>query len=244
MSTDAQNGTGDAMIKIGVKGLAKFMTASAAGQRKVLRDYKFPDDEGTAQAAYYREARHLVTEFHRHGHTATWLREKAAVLQTTASALGGHIATRLRHNSRGLLDYASQFPSKVYDILPERKFYVTFGEVRVSILPDLHVREKQKERFLKLEFSKDPPDDATVKIVSQIMFEAAVAAKIPITSSDIVYVDVARGSSHTGARVGSRMKTEIEAACANITAMWDSIKRSTLTSAICVARRLHGSVQI
>ena len=195
------------MIKIGVKGLAKFMTASAAGQRKVLRDYKFPDDEGTAQAAYYREARHLVTEFHRHGHTATWLREKAAVLQTTASALGGHIATRLRHNSRGLLDYASQFPSKVYDILPERKFYVTFGEVRVSILPDLHVREKQKERFLKLEFSKDPPDDATVKIVSQIMFEAAVAAKIPITSSDIVYVDgvpVARGA--TGPAVGGRVR--------------------------------------
>lgn len=212
------------MIKIGVKGLAKFMTASAAGQRKVLRDYKFPSEEGTAQAAYYREARDLVAEYHRRGHPAEWIREKATVLQTTASALGGRVGTRLRHNARGLLDYATYFPSKAYVILPERKFYVTFGDVRVSILPDLHVREKERERFLKLEFSKDAPDDATVKIVSQIMFEAAVAAKIAATSSDILYVDVARGATHKGARVGSRMRTEIEAACANITAVWDSIK--------------------
>lgn len=212
------------MIKIGVKGLAKFMTASSAGQRKVLRDYKFPDEEGTAQAAYYREARDLVAEFHRHAHPAQWLREKAAVLHSTAAALGGRVATRLRHNSRGLNDYATNFPVKAYEILPERKFYVTFGEIRVSILPELHVREKDRERFLKLEFAKDAPGESTIKIVSQIMFEAALAARIPVTSSDVLYVDVARGKAHKGARVGSRMKTEIEAACANISAMWDSIK--------------------
>lgn len=212
------------MIKIGVKGLAKFMTASSAGQRKILRDYKFPDEEGTAQAAYYREARDLVAEFHRHAHAAQWLREKAAVLQSTASALGGRVATRLRHNSRGLNDYASNFPSKAYEILPERKFYVAFGDVRVSIRPELHVREKDRERFLKLEFAKDEPDEDTIKVISQIMFEAALAAKIPVTSSDVLYVDVARGKTHKGARVGSRMRTEIEAACANISAMWDSIK--------------------
>lgn len=212
------------MIKIGVKGLAKFMTASAAGQRKVLRDYKFPNEEGTAQAAYYREARDLVAEYHRRGHPAEWIRDKATVLQTTAAALPGRVATRLRHNARALLDYATHFPSKVYVVLPEKKFYVTFGEVRVSILPDLHVREKDRERFLKLEFSKTAPDDATIKIVSQIMFEAAIAAKIPATSSDILYIDVARSATHKGARIRSRMKTEIEAACANIAAMWDSIK--------------------
>jgi len=212
------------MIKIGVKGLAKFMTASSAGQRKVLRDYKFPDDEGTAQAAYYREARDLVAEFHRHAHPTQWLRDKAAVLHSTAAALGGRVATRLRHNGRGLNDYATNFTPKAYDVLPEKKFYVTFSDIRVSVLPELHVREKDRERFLKLEFAKDEPDDETIKIVSQIMFEAALAAGVPVTSSDVVYVDVARGKTHKGARVGSRMRTEIEAACTNISAMWDSIK--------------------
>jgi len=212
------------MIKMGVKGLAKFMAASSAGQRKVLRDYKFPDEEGTAQAAYYREARDLVAEFHRNAHPTQWLREKAAVLQSAAASLGGRVATRLRHNSRGLNDYAVHFPSRTYEILTERKFYVTFGDVRISILPELHVREKERERFLKLEFAKNEPGEETIKVVSQIMFEAALAAKIPVTSSDVLYVDVARGKAYKGARVGSRMKAEIEAACANISAMWDSIK--------------------
>lgn len=212
------------MIKIGLKGLAKFMTASAAGQRKVLRDYKFPDDEGTAQAAYYREARDLVAEYHRHAHPAEWLREKAAILQSTAAALGGRVGTRLRHNSRGLIDYSTHFPSKAYMVLPERKFFVTFGDVRISVLPDLHVQEKGRERFLKLEFAKNEPSAETVKIVSQIMFEAALIAKIPVGSSDVIYLDVARGRSYKGARVGSRLKTEVEAACANITSLWDGIR--------------------
>src|SRR5260370_591661 len=80
-----------------------------------------------------------------HAHPVQWLREKAAILQTTAGALGGRVATRLRHNSRGLNDYATHFPSKAYEVLTERKFYVSFGDVRISILPDLHVREKTRE---------------------------------------------------------------------------------------------------
>ena len=36
------------MIKLSLKGLAKYMTASAVGQRKVLRDYKFPSCQNIA----------------------------------------------------------------------------------------------------------------------------------------------------------------------------------------------------
>lgn len=212
------------MIKIGVKGLAKFMTGTAAQQRKILRDYKFPDDEGTAQAAYYREARDLVAEYHRHGHPTEWLRSKAAVLQSTAAALGGRVATRLRHNVRGLTDYATHFTAKEYDVLPERKLSLTYGPVRISVLPDLHVREKGRERLLKLEFSKGEPDPDVVKIISQIMFEAALDARLPVKSTDVLYLDIARGARHKGARVGARMRTEIDAACANIAAMWEGIK--------------------
>ena len=60
-------------LKLSAKGLAKFMTSSAAGQRKVLRDYKYPDEEGTAQAAYYREACDIVAQYHRDGHDKLWL---------------------------------------------------------------------------------------------------------------------------------------------------------------------------
>ncbi|MEP7345620.1 MAG: hypothetical protein ABI877_10140, partial [Gemmatimonadaceae bacterium] len=184
------------MIKIGIKGLAKFMTSSAAQQRKILRDYKFPDEEGTAQAGYYREARHLVSEYHRHRHPAEWLRSKAGVLQATAAALGGRIATRLRHNARGIQQYATHFPTRRYDVLAERKLYYHCGNVRVTIVPDLHVREGERERLLRLEFTKDEPDPAVVKIISQLMFEAALHARLAVKSTDVLYVDVGRGRTY------------------------------------------------
>ncbi len=212
------------MIKISVKGLAKFMTATAAQQRKILRDYKFPDDEGVAQAAYYREARDLISEYHRQGHPTEWLRSKAAVLQTLASAMPGRGATRLRHNARAIEEYATNFPAKQYEVLAERKYFLEYGPVRVSVVPDLHMREQGRERLFKLEFSKTEPSAETVRIVSQLMFEAAIQAKLLVKSKDVLYVDVGRGKRHSGARVGARMRTEIEAACTNISAMWDGIK--------------------
>lgn len=211
------------MIKLGVKGLAKFMTATFAQQRKVLRDYKYPDEEGTAQAAYYRDAQNLVAEYHRLQRPTQWLRDKATILQTAAAGIGGRIGTRLRHNSRGINDYATHFAGKKYDVLPEHTFFLTFGDVRIGVRPDLHVRDNNRERFLKLEFAKDEPDERTIKIISQLMFEAALAAQLAVTSRDVLYIDVARGKAHRGARVGSRMKGELEAACANISALWNGI---------------------
>jgi hypothetical protein len=211
------------MIKLSAKGLAKFMTSSAAGQRKVLRDYKYPDEEGTPQAAYYREARDIVAQYHRDGHDKLWLRERAAVITSTATVLGGRVATRLRHNARALADDADHFAPRQLEVLPQRKFYLSFDDVRITVVPDLHVRENDRERFLKLDFGAKRPSAEIIKIVSQLMFEAAVQAQIPVRSADIIYVDVARGDRHEGARMGSRVRTEINASCANISAMWPAI---------------------
>jgi hypothetical protein len=220
---DGVSERGARMIRISVKGLAKFMTASAANQRKILRDYKYPDEEGTAQAGYYREARDLIAKYHQKGHQPSWLREKANVLSETASALGGRVATRLRHNVRTLNDYADHFPGTQFEVLPERKFFVSYGPVRVSIVPDLHVRQKTRERFIKLGFGAKEPSPEVVKIVSQLMFEAAVGSRVPVKASDVLYIDVARGVRHKGARAGARMVREIEAACENIGALWPTI---------------------
>lgn len=211
------------MIRIGAKGLAKFMTASAAGQRKVLRDYKYPDEEGTAQAAYYREARDLIAEYHRAGHQRQWLEERAQIIANTASALGGRVGTRLRHNARALTEYGGHFGASRMDVLPKRKLLLAVGDVLVSVVPDLHVKESERERFMKLEFSAKKPSEPLIKIMSQLMFEAAVQAEVPVRPSDVLFVDVPRGLRHKGARMGSRVRTEIEAACANIAAVWPSI---------------------
>lgn len=211
------------MIKVSVKGLAKFMTASAAGQRKVLRDYKYPDEEGLAQAAYYREARDLIAEYHRKGHQPSWLNEKADVLAVTADAIGGRVGTRMRHNVRALGAYAVNFPATKFEVLAEKKFVVTHGAVSVSIVPDLHARESGRERFIKFEFGAKEPDASVIRIVSQVMFEAVSKSGILVKPGDIQFIDVARGVRHKGARAGSRMVSEIGAACENIAALWPTI---------------------
>ena len=64
------------MVSITLKGLAKFMVATPAQQRKILRDYKYPKEEGQAMAQYYKEARDVIYSFHKNKHPKEWLATK------------------------------------------------------------------------------------------------------------------------------------------------------------------------
>ncbi len=106
-------------ISISVRGLAKYMTASAAGQRKILRDFKYPNPEGTAQAAYYRDARNIISRYHENRHPSLWLVQKGASLVAESKRASGSRATRLGHNGRAVTEYASQFGRKSFSMLDE-----------------------------------------------------------------------------------------------------------------------------
>lgn len=212
------------MIQISLKGLAKFMTASAAGQRKVLRDYKYPDTEGQAQAAYYRDARNSIAKFHDQKFASTWLEDQAAALLAgSKSAAKPQVASRLKNNARALKCYAEHFGTTAYDVLSDVSLGLEFSGVLVTVNPDLHVSEKGKEKLLKLEFAADEPDADVIKVVSQAMFEAALKDGMNLTSPQILYVDVPRGVRHKGARLGALTKRNIEAACSNIAAIWAAL---------------------
>lgn len=100
---------------------------------------------------------------------------------------------------------------------------LTFGNVAISIVPDLFVTDGDTKKLIKLDFSVESPSAAEVKIVSQAMFEAASATKLGMTAKNVLYVDVERGKAHQGAKLGARMGRDLEAACKNISAIWDSI---------------------
>ncbi len=212
------------MIKVSVKGLAKFMTARPAGQRTILRGYKYPtEDEARAQITYYREARDRIAAFHAEGHDAEWLRGQAAQLSQLGGALGGHSETRLRHNARGLRQYAIAFGSVTYEVLGDLRLGVVHHGVRITVVPDLHVRDHGKEKVLKFEFASEAPDVEAVRIVSQVMYEAARGTVQDLTSASVAYIDVPRGVIHRGARAGARRVRDIEAACQAIAALWPDI---------------------
>ena len=212
-------------IKISVKGLAKFMTATPSGQRKILREFKFPDDdEPRAMRVYYGEAVDAITAYHKHSKDRQWLLDQADLCSDLATSLGGRSATRLRNNARALRQYADHFHRRKFQVLPDLKLALSHSDVRISVIPDLHVREGAKKKIIKLDFSKNP-DDEQSRIISQCMFEAFRESQGKITPSAVLYLQVAIGAEVRGARVGSRLMGDFKAACENINALWDTITR-------------------
>jgi hypothetical protein len=213
------------VIRISMKGLAKFMTASDANKRKIIKDYKFPDPEGSAQATYYREARDFIEAYHKSNHPREWLQEKADNLRDLSSGASGTSRTRFQNNARALGQYAMHFARKKFTVLAEFRAPIVIENVYVTVVPDLYVQEGKLKKLIKLEFGKDEPDRDIPKIVCHMMYEAACKANLGMSGSQILYFDVPRGIIYKDARVRARMKTNIEAACKNIEAIWDGIQQ-------------------
>jgi len=215
------------MIKISVKGLAKFMTASPAGQRRVLKEFKFPDDdEPRAMRLYYGEAVDAIKGYHNlEVPDRQWLLDQSQLINQLASVLGGQSAVRLRNNGRAVKQYSDSFHHRKFTILTDLRMALVHGDVRITVVPDLHVKEGNKEKIVKLDFSRSGAEEAQLRIISQCMFEAFRAEHGAITPSAVLYLAVASGAEHRGARVGARVLADVRAACENIGALWNSITR-------------------
>jgi hypothetical protein len=212
------------VIKISIRGLAKFMTSSPAGQRKALHDYKYPDEDGPiAMRLYYKDATDRIQAYHGSAHERDWLRAKVKDLTELAQLTPGRSGTRLRHNARALSLYERYFGDRALVPQGQLRLRLTVSGVVLTVTPDLYVLEKGKAKLIKLEFSKAPPNREIVKIVSQAMFEAARGHVPNLTSSSVAYFDVANGTEHRGARAGARTLREIEAACKSIESLWPGI---------------------
>jgi len=214
-----------ARIRINVKGLVKFMTATAAGQCKVLQDYKYPSTaEPGSMRAYYNEAQRSIKEFHRNGHERDWLRAQAARLDDNARfQTERRSADRLRHNARALLQYEEHFGDRQYVLLPDQRLSLLFADVRVRVVPDMFVQDRTRDKIIVLGFQKNELTEREIKIHTQCVYEAALQVLPELESSSVLLCEISCGVAHRGARAGSRMRREIEASCENISALWDSI---------------------
>jgi hypothetical protein len=210
-------------IKMGIKGLALFMTSSPARQRKVVRDYKYPNPEGSAQAVYYREARDFIPAYHRGGHPVEWLLAKADSLHELARNVTGTPGTRLRNNERALRAYADAWGQRVFEVVGSPRLELRYGRVRVSVAPELHVRDNGKDMLIKLDFGVPAPEAGLTRIVTQAIYEAATKAGTGIAPKNCIYFHIQANREYGGARMGSRTARDIEAACETLCAIWDTI---------------------
>lgn len=209
--------------------LVKYMTSDPAAANKAVYGAKYPaTDEPRAQRQYYQETRDRVPIHHRSPKPPTWLPgEAVAIRQRAAQVPSRPSKTRLLHNARAIDAYAAHFSGRPFQMLDKVKLRLTIGDVIVRVTPDLVVCEKGKEKLVRLHLREPEPTAAEIQIVSQVLFEAAVQANwpngLPMTASRVLFLDLQRGTEHRGARMGSRMRSNIVAACRQISLYWDSI---------------------
>jgi hypothetical protein len=210
-------------VKLNVGGVAKYIAAGPAKQRRVLRDYKYPDPQGYAQAGYYRDAQEIIEAYHRGEYENEWLLQRAAELQVQAAAMVGQRSTRLRSNATALRSYATHFGERRLEVLAHVSLRTTIAGVIISAQPDLHVRERNHERIIKLEFAKDQSPEE-LKVESQLLLQAATAMGLGLAGGDVLCFDCRNGEVYRGPRrAGSRLSADIEAACQTIAAIWDDL---------------------
>ncbi len=212
------------MIKLTLKGLAKYIAASPAAQRKILQDFKYPSaDEPFAMRVYYREATECLKNYITNGRSAEWLRQRAIQLAADRVGESAASASRRRQNARAVLLYERHFGGRHLEVLRTPRFRLNFHDVSVSVVPDLHVRDGIKARLIKLQFGGPRLPDPSIRVITQCMIEAANSSGYGLAPSSVIYLDLPRGVVHTAPRAGQRIRRDVRAACETISQIWESI---------------------
>jgi hypothetical protein len=211
------------MIKISLTGLAQYIAGSPAPQRKLLQDFKYPAaDEPFAKIKYYREATDCLRGLIKTGESKEWLRQQSIALAAPRPDQTPNSARRLQQNARAVLLYDNYFVGKTFELVECPRFRLTYSNVSISVVPHLFVREGTKTKLIKLQFGGPALPEASVKVITQCLFEGAKAYGLDLRPSSAIYLDLARNKAHH-ARPGKRTLNEIVAACATISQIWDKI---------------------
>lgn len=215
-------------IQISVNGLAKFMKASSATQRTLLRNQKFqftPDGKKRPQIVRYSEARAAIRKYHESGNDVAVLLSAIESLVKKENEQPEKDSSRLHDNVRALKTYMTHFSKSSFTVLTTPKPKYSHGEVTVSATPDLYVDENGKKKLIRLDFNSSKPDNEVVQIILKVMHEASVSSNLNVQPKDVVYLDVSGQAQYTGAKLNVRLKRDIDAACETIADIWPRIKQ-------------------
>lgn len=227
-------------IKFGLSEFAAYMIAGARSQRTLLTAKKFPIDEDNIPSKYYAQVVNLLRDFHRDSHKPAWLEHEAEKQDDLADAalrngLPEDIAKAKyradKHNNfaRVLRAYMWHFGKKRFQVLQQISLTYTVGRVRVSIRPDLHVIQGKTEKLIKLwckdDKGRNRPKPLEIKVMTQLMLDAANKHGHMLSGSQVLLFDVETGGIHKGARLGAQLGNDIVSECQAMEALWPTLKR-------------------
>ena len=211
--------------RITLTDFVKFMMASSSQQRTILRRHKYEDDvEGVAIRKYYREAYNTLHRFYRGDHPPAWLSNQADFLAATSAPPTPRARARIDHNIHSIRRFEMCFGNrKIEGISPGPMLSYSHDGLVVKVYTDVFGSEGRYDRLIKFHFADSKNPEQFSKIVCQIMFEAACDAGHIISSSAVRVWDRYSCEEYKLARVGARMKKDIEATCTAIVALWETL---------------------
>ena len=212
------------MIRLSVRGLAKYIVSSPSAQLKVLQDFKYPKaDEPFAMRTFYIDALRAIAAFHRDRHSTDWLRSIAGTLGEQSRSESGSGARRLAQNARAITQYQQYFSTRSFDVLQPPRLRLIQENVTISVAPDLYVMESGRAKMIKFQYGGKELSDQAIKVITQCLLTAAKKAGHEMSANSVSYLDLPRGVAHTAPRSGARVWRDIDAACRTIALVWEAI---------------------
>lgn len=117
------------------------------------------------------------------------------------------------------------FGRRRFVVLDTPKLKYAHGDVVVSIISDLFVEENGKREMIKLDCSRAGATKRQIAVMLQLMYQSASTAGMGVNPKGVAYLDAIRNEQHVSGRLKPSLKKEIDAACANVSAMWPGITR-------------------
>lgn len=201
------------------------MTASPTAQRRILHAAKYSDEEEPqARIHYYDKALKAIKALHKEKKNPDYLLSLADKLASDADREAKDGKARImRSNARVLAAYAKTLAHHDLEILPRQTFLFPTKGIDVNATPDLLIKSHSGLKFIKFDFTEKGWKLEMRKIILQGVYEAVVKALPKTSVGDVVVQHIQSGHEFCGARMGSRLRSDIEITCANIVAIWPTV---------------------
>jgi hypothetical protein len=134
-------------------------------------------------------------------------------------------SNRINDNIKAIQTYMTHFSKNKFVVLDNPKPKYRHGEVEVSAMPDLYVDDGGHRKMIKLDFNAVALDAESVQVILKVMHEASALQELGVQPKNVIYLDVARQTQHTGAKLNKQLKRDIDAACETIEDIWPKVKQ-------------------
>lgn len=213
------------MIKISMRGAAEITLAAPARKSAALRKYKQNDSgEARGRSNYYILALTFIKQLHNEGNPPGLLASFLGDMQNRIAEKPKDTRWKAKvlNNMRAAEQYIEHFGQRKFAIRPGKKLAYTHGGVLISARPDLVIEENGKILLIKLNLSKKSHSDLMADIQLHLMYAAANAVGLEITSRQVAYIQPVQGSELRGPSKGFPAVTRLSLICKDLEDIWNS----------------------